>query len=56
MTASTEERSAQLRAQVTPGLHRRVRVQAAQKGVSITRYMIEALEQKVVKDQKKGSD
>ncbi len=44
MLAATAERTAQIKIQVEPGLHRRVKIRAAKEGVSITRYVTAVLE------------
>lgn len=44
MPAASAERTAQIKVQVVPRLHRAVRIRAAEEGVSISRYVTELLE------------
>ncbi|MDP9440514.1 MAG: toxin-antitoxin system HicB family antitoxin [Actinomycetota bacterium] len=47
MLAATAKRTAQIKVQVAPCLHRRVKIRAAKEGLSITRYVIAALEREL---------
>ncbi len=47
MLAERAKRTAQIKIEVEPRLHRRVKVRAAECGKTITRYVTEALEQRL---------
>ncbi len=47
MPAATAERTAQIKVQVEPCLHRRVKIRAAEEGVSITRFVTALLEREL---------
>lgn len=47
MKAPLAERTAQIKVQVLPRLHRSLRIRAAEEGVSITRYVTELLEREL---------
>ena len=47
MKATLAERTAQIKVQVVPRLHRSVRIRAAEEGVSITRYVTDLLEREI---------
>lgn len=47
MLVATAERTAQIKVQVEPELHRRVKIYAAEEGVSITRFVIAVLEREL---------
>lgn len=45
---TSEERSAQIKIEVTPDLHKRVKIRATELGTTITRYVTDAVENKLV--------
>lgn len=47
---TTEERSAQIKIEVTPDLHKRVKIHATELGTTITRYVTEVLEQRLAEE------
>ncbi len=49
---TTAERSAQIKIEVTPELHKRVKIHATELGTTITRYVTEVLEQRLAEDEK----
>ncbi len=52
MRADRKERTAQIKIEVEPRLHRRVKAHAAERGKSITRYVTGVLEQQLENEAK----
>lgn len=53
MLAKLEERNKQIKVQVLPELHRRIKVKASWEAKTVTTYVTELLEREVAEDQKK---
>ncbi len=49
---TTEERTAQIKIEVTPELHKRVKIHATELGTTITRYVTGVLEQQLENEAK----
>lgn len=49
---TTEDRPAQIKIEVRPELHKRVKIHATELGTTITRYVTEVLEQRLAEDEK----
>ncbi len=47
MLVASAERTAQIKVQVHPCLHQRVKIRAAEEGVSITRFVVAMLEREL---------
>lgn len=50
---TTEERTAQIKIEVTPELHKRVKIRATELGTTITNYVTDAVEGKLVAENEK---
>lgn len=50
MVLTTEERSAQIKIEVTPDLHKRVKIRATELGTTITNYVTDAVEGKLASE------
>lgn len=50
---ATQDRTAQIKIDVTPELHKRVKIRATELGTTITRYVTDAVEEKLVAETEK---